>query len=208
MSVRGPPSAEPVTLEPTGFHKFYSETRGDWASTHELEVGEIIRGRTGPLEVARAWPHPGTHRVYNLTVEGEHVYYVGEQGLLAHNNACTVRCFHGTDGDNILSILDEGALRPNGGKVFLSEVKDTFGHGGDLSRNKAFTIEVELKATTSDVIRTSVVGNPRTIQINTQDDVITNVKRLFIRTPKAGGGFTEDSIDGAGAIRAFLTKPN
>lgn len=29
---------------------------------------------------------PGTERVYNLTVEGEHVYYVTELGLLSHNN--------------------------------------------------------------------------------------------------------------------------
>ena len=100
--VRGPPSAasqdsetqeevhlaEAQTLNPTGFHKFYSETRSEWVSTNELAPGEIIRGRAGPLRVTGAWPTPGAQRVYNLTVEGEHVYYVSQLGLLTHNNDC------------------------------------------------------------------------------------------------------------------------
>jgi hypothetical protein len=31
---------------------------------------------------------PGTYRVYNMTVEGQHVYYVSPLGLLAHNAWC------------------------------------------------------------------------------------------------------------------------
>jgi hypothetical protein len=38
------------------------------------------------LRVESVAPLPGIHRVYNLTVEGEHVYYVGEYYALAHNN--------------------------------------------------------------------------------------------------------------------------
>lgn len=90
--IRGPPGGsiaeDPAahTLRPTGAHKFYSETRHDWAATNELQPGEVIRGRGGLLRVTRARPLPGVERVYNLTVEGEHVYYVSELGLLAHNN--------------------------------------------------------------------------------------------------------------------------
>lgn len=73
-------------LRPTGFHKFYSETRGDWVSTKEIHDNEVIRGRAGPLTIVASQPLRGTSRVYNLTVEGEHVYYVSELGLLAHNN--------------------------------------------------------------------------------------------------------------------------
>ena len=76
-------------LQPTGSHKFYSETRRDWVSTKEIHAGEVIRGRAGPLTLVDAHPLPGTRRVYNLTVEGEHVYYVSELGLLAHNNCPT-----------------------------------------------------------------------------------------------------------------------
>lgn len=31
---------------------------------------------------------PGVHRVYNMTVEGEHVYHVSTFGALAHNLGC------------------------------------------------------------------------------------------------------------------------
>ena len=75
-------------LRPTGFHKFYSETPGDWVSTKDIHDNEVIRGRAGPLTIVAARQLPGTERVFNLTVEGEHVYYVSELGLLAHNNGC------------------------------------------------------------------------------------------------------------------------
>jgi len=75
-------------LQPTGFHKFYSETRRDWVSTKDIHDNEVIRGRAGPLTIVDSRQIPGTERVYNLTVEGEHVYYVSELGLLAHNNHC------------------------------------------------------------------------------------------------------------------------
>jgi hypothetical protein len=32
---------------------------------------------------------PGVHRVYNMTVEAEHVYHVSTLGVLAHNQDCT-----------------------------------------------------------------------------------------------------------------------
>jgi hypothetical protein len=31
----------------------------------------------------------GVHRVYNMTVEGEHVYRVSAAGVLVHNNGCS-----------------------------------------------------------------------------------------------------------------------
>jgi len=77
-------------VRPTAFHKFYSETRGEWLSAEDLQPGEILRGLTGPLEVVSQRPVPGTHRVYNMTVEGEHVYHVSTLGVLAHNNRCRV----------------------------------------------------------------------------------------------------------------------
>ena len=42
-----------------------------------------------PLTIVARQPLPGTQRVYNLTVEGEHVYYVSELGLLAHNTCAS-----------------------------------------------------------------------------------------------------------------------
>jgi len=76
------------TVRPTGFHKFYSEARQAWVSAEDFSVGEQTAGKTGPLEVVALSRFPGTHRVYNMTVEGQHVYHVSVLGAAAHNNGC------------------------------------------------------------------------------------------------------------------------
>lgn len=81
--------APPQDLEVTGWHKLYSEDRQAWTSVCELHVGEVLRGRDGPLTVESLRRHPGVERVYNLTVEDEHQYYVSAADLLAHNTGCT-----------------------------------------------------------------------------------------------------------------------
>ena len=78
------------TVRPTAHHKFYSETRDQWLSAQDLQPGERLRGLNGTLQVVSTRPIPGTHRVYNMTVEGEHVYHVSTLGVLAHNNRCRV----------------------------------------------------------------------------------------------------------------------
>jgi hypothetical protein len=74
------------SARPTGLHKFYSEDRGAWTNTRDLRDGERLRSIDGPLTVERLTRVPGVHRVYNLTVAGEHVYHVSSLGLLSHNN--------------------------------------------------------------------------------------------------------------------------
>jgi hypothetical protein len=74
-------------IRPTGFHKFYSVTRHDWIPAADLSRGEELSGIDGPITVATVARRPGTERVYNMTVEGEHVYHVSAAGVLVHN-AC------------------------------------------------------------------------------------------------------------------------
>jgi hypothetical protein len=81
------PSGAQETLGVTGWHKLYSEDRG-WVSVCELRLGETLAGHGGPVAVAELRREPGVHRVYNMTVEAEHVYYVGGLATLAHNNDC------------------------------------------------------------------------------------------------------------------------
>src|SRR5487761_1215010 len=73
------------TINPTGIHRFYSDTRRDWVAAQNLRIGETLRGLDGPLTVARLSRRPGTDRVYNMAVEGEHVYHVSAAGALVHN---------------------------------------------------------------------------------------------------------------------------
>lgn len=78
-------------LHPTCFHKFYSETRLDWILAQDLQAGEILAGRCGPITVVGVSRIPGVYRVYNMTVEGEHVYHVGHVATTAHNSSAAPR---------------------------------------------------------------------------------------------------------------------
>jgi hypothetical protein len=50
-----------------------------------LRIGEHVPGVAGPLAVKSIERLPGVHRVYNMTVESEHVYHVSTLGALVHN---------------------------------------------------------------------------------------------------------------------------
>jgi hypothetical protein len=72
----------------TGSHRFYSEKHG-WTAVKNLSPGEIVRGDHGELTVVELSRALGADLVYNMTVEADHVYYVGELPALVHNN-CVV----------------------------------------------------------------------------------------------------------------------
>jgi hypothetical protein len=72
-------------VRPTGLHKFYSADRQRWVNTRELREGERLRGIDGWLRLVHRSRLPGVHRVYNITVSGEHVFHVSSLGLLSHN---------------------------------------------------------------------------------------------------------------------------
>jgi hypothetical protein len=50
-----------------------------------LKSGHQLAGQEGQLRVVANTRISGVHRVYNMTVEGEHVYYVSNSGALVHN---------------------------------------------------------------------------------------------------------------------------
>lgn len=75
-------------VKPTGFHKFFLEPDEKWVSACDLLPGTQLRGKNGNLRVVDNKRVPGVHRVYNMTVETEHVYYVSKLGVLTHNPGC------------------------------------------------------------------------------------------------------------------------
>jgi len=79
---------EAQTIRPTGLHKFYSLTNQRWVSAKELENGERLDGISGELRVSKIERLQGIQRVYNMTVEEDHVYRVSLSGILVHNNDC------------------------------------------------------------------------------------------------------------------------
>jgi hypothetical protein len=73
------------TLTGTPVHPVWSLDRGDWVPLAELSEGETLQGHTGPAIVLHLSLHQAAQPVYNLEVHGEHVYQVGELGVLVHN---------------------------------------------------------------------------------------------------------------------------
>lgn len=107
-------------IKTTDLHPFWSETRSCWVKAFELEQGEQLQGCNGiPLSVVNSSRIAGKHTVFNLTIEGDHVFRVGNSALLVHNN-----CW-------------EAEVRPNkdvwvGDPISEDEAIDQLKQGGDI----------------------------------------------------------------------------
>ncbi|MGI5157296.1 DNRLRE domain-containing protein [Microbispora sp. CA-102843] len=80
----------------TDKHPIWSDDQGHWFNAEDLEVGMRLRSFAGDrLDVldVRSY-HRTDQRVYNLTVEGTHTYYVavGANTALVHNAATSTPC--------------------------------------------------------------------------------------------------------------------
>jgi hypothetical protein len=73
------------TIGVTGHHRFFDEMSG-WTEVKDLRFGRVLRGAHGDLTVAGLARRPGSHRVYNIAVESDHVFYAGNLSALVHNN--------------------------------------------------------------------------------------------------------------------------
>jgi hypothetical protein len=77
------------TIRPTSSHRFYSLDRKDWIHICDANSGEKLQGLGNDVITVISCQSLGTtERVYNMTVEDEHVYHVGLLNLLAHNDDC------------------------------------------------------------------------------------------------------------------------
>ena len=71
----------------TANHLFWNAERGVFMPIGEMMPGQKVRTFAGQTKrVLQILPRPGPQVVYNLEVYAEHVYHVGQQGLLAHNS--------------------------------------------------------------------------------------------------------------------------
>jgi hypothetical protein len=87
LSGRGRASGGSKTLEVTESHRLYSVSRGDFVPAIDLYVGEVLQTAAG--EVTVSWMDASSRApqlVYNLAVGVAERYYVGDRGILAHNN--------------------------------------------------------------------------------------------------------------------------
>lgn len=77
--------SEPIGV--TDNHLFWSVDRQQFLAIGKMKLGEHVQTFHGDTKrIEQKLARPGPQAVYNLEVYGEHVYFVGEQGLLAHNS--------------------------------------------------------------------------------------------------------------------------
>ena len=80
-------ASETEPLGTTSNHPFWSEDQQDWIQAGELHPGEHLRLVDGTLtHVLSITVNPTTQPVFNLTVDAQHTYHVGESGVLVHNS--------------------------------------------------------------------------------------------------------------------------
>lgn len=78
---------EPEPIGVTANHLFWSENDARFVPIGDIAVGQPVRTVSGQTKrIVSKLPRPGPNHVYNLEVDGEHVYFVGDQGLLVHNS--------------------------------------------------------------------------------------------------------------------------
>ncbi len=70
---------------PTGIHRFWKVGRG-WAMARDLEPGDVLRAAGGTVTV-RSVETAKTQPVFNLRVANAADFFVGDLGLLAHDNS-------------------------------------------------------------------------------------------------------------------------
>ncbi len=75
--------SKPIGVTPT--HPFWSVSRQDWVAAGDLRIGERLETMDGTTVVESIVRRPEPETVYNIEVEGDHVYRVGESGVLVHN---------------------------------------------------------------------------------------------------------------------------
>jgi len=96
------------TIGSTPNHPWWSEDRQAFVRADELKPGEHLSSLTvDKLTVTHLTPRPGTHTVYNLEIQVDHVYHIGKSGALVHNGAddCFVTLYHGTSSNRASKIL-------------------------------------------------------------------------------------------------------
>ena len=77
-------SGEPIGT--TASHPFWSEDRQQFMAAGELRIGEnLLLADDTTRRVESITLRPIRETVYNIEVDGEHVFYVGEDGVLVHN---------------------------------------------------------------------------------------------------------------------------
>jgi hypothetical protein len=78
------------TITGTTIHPVWSVDRQSWVPLAELPDGETLQGLDGLAVVLSVSLSRVSQPVYNIEVHGEHVYQVGELGVVVHNAGSSI----------------------------------------------------------------------------------------------------------------------
>ena len=120
----------------------------------------------------------------------------------------TYELFHGSPADGILSIMNEGSMRPDAShQLFYSErFEDALQHGADTKRMASFAFKAEVTVVKGATVERVVKqGNPLTVLVTTTLPLPTRILELYVRLGRVGE-FELKVIKGDGAIKAYLLK--
>ena len=101
------------TITGTTIHPVWSIDRQEWVPLAELADGETLQGLDGLAVVLSVSLSRVSQPVYNIEVHGEHVFQVGELGLVVHNT-CPIHMHHS------IPLAIQRRLAANGNPAALS----------------------------------------------------------------------------------------
>jgi RHS repeat-associated protein len=104
-------------IKATRGHLFWVESANTWVSALNLKPGMTVRcsdGRVLPIESVKLTELPESEDTFNLIVDADHNYFVGQHGTLVHNGDD-----HGNDANDTRTqhryvINDNNVTLPNG----------------------------------------------------------------------------------------------
>ena len=168
-------------LRGTGGHPLYSLDRDDWVSVRDLQVGERLQTAEGAVAVEALEKVRGEHRVYNLEVEGDHEYLVGEAGVRAHNTCVLddeIIVFGSNNKPGNFKLRPGVDDRPIGGVTapgksgsiatdleISSEFQQMFGRAAKRGDTMSGAFVGDIRAAGFDVVRAPTLRNPNHVRI-------------------------------------------
>ncbi|MGP4083488.1 golvesin C-terminal-like domain-containing protein [Streptomyces sp. KR55] len=125
--------AEPSTITATAEHPFWLPDYGKWVDAGDLAAGMWLQTSAGTwVQITAIDEAHRTQRVHNLTVDGQHTYYVvaGSAAVLVHNAGCPT--------------ADALRAAPHPGKVSFSKLdpKKTAADAGGVQAASGYASQV------------------------------------------------------------------
>lgn len=103
---------ESKPLGVTANHPIWSETHQKYLAAGEFKIGEEVKTLNGTSKLLKVAQRPGLHTVYNLEIHKDHIFRVGESGILVHNKGPEeiVTFFRGSTRLDVAEAVQDNAI--------------------------------------------------------------------------------------------------